>query len=181
MTINTKRLLLRDLCEEDAGSVYTLFSNKDTMRYLDLPHPSIEHSQAYVAELLTRYLETPRRCYEMAVILTETNTLIGVVNLDIEHPYLKDARACIDYYFLPEYWGMGYATEAAKGLIQFGFETLEVNKIATGTLKCNVGSETVMKKCGMTQEAEFKQHAQFNGEWVNRIEYAILKCEYFSG
>jgi len=180
MIIKTNRLLLRDLCEEDANDAYLLFSNKDAMYYLDLPHPNIEHTQKYIVALLAKYQETPRRCYEMAVILAETNTFIGVVNLDIEHPYLKDARACLDYYFLPEHWGKGYATEASKALIKFAFETLEVNKIASGTLKCNIGSETVMKKCLMTQEAELKQHAQFNGEWVSRVEYAILKCEYFA-
>ena len=150
------------------------------MYYLDLPHPNIEYTEKYITELLAKCLETPRRCYEMAVILAETNTFIGVVSLDIEHPYLKDARACLDYYFLPEYWGKGYATEANKALIKFAFETLEVNKITSGTLKCNIGSEAVMKKCGMTQEAELKQHTQFNDEWVNRVEYAILKCEYFA-
>jgi RimJ/RimL family protein N-acetyltransferase len=180
MTIKTNRLLLRDLCEEDLNEVYTLFSNKDTMLYLDLPHSDIEHTKKYIAELLARYLETPRRCYELAVISAETNTFIGVVNLDIEHPYLKDARACLDYYFLPEYWGQGYATEASTALIKFAFETLEVNKIVAGTMKCNIGSETVMKKCGMIQEADFKQHTQFNGEWVSRVEYAILKQEYFA-
>ena len=178
MIIQTNRLLLRDLCENDASDVYALFSNKETMRYLDLPHPNIECSQQYVNEVLNKYQEDPRRCYEMAVILEDKRTFAGVVNLEVEHPYLKDARACLDYYFLPEHWNKGYATEASIALIKFAFETLEVNKIATGTLKCNIGSEAVMKKCGMSLEAELKQHAKFNGDWVNRVEYAILRCEY---
>jgi len=179
MTIKTERLMLRDLCEGDVSDVYALFSDKVAMYYLDLPHPNIEHTQQYINVILAKYQNDPRRCYEMAVVLNESNTFVGVVNLEVEHPYLKDARACLDYYFIPQFWGKGYATEASKALIKFAFETLEVNKIATGTLKCNVGSETVMKKCGLLQEAELKQHTKFNGEWVNRVEYAILKCEYF--
>lgn len=178
MTIKTERLILRDLCEKDTNDIYVLFSNKETMYYLDLPHPNIEHSQQYVNEILTRYQDNPRRCYEMAVILAETDTFVGVVNLDVEHPYLTDARACLNYYFMPEYWGKGYATEASVALVKFAFETLEVNKVVAGTLKCNIGSEAVMKKCGMSLEAELKQHTKFNGDWVNRVEYAILKCEY---
>jgi len=173
-------LLLRDLCEKDISDVHTLFSDKEAMYYLDLPHPSIEHTQQYITEILAKYQENPRRCYEMAVVLEKPNIFVGVINLEIEHSYLKDARACLDYYFIPKFWGNGYATEASKALIKFAFEILEVNKIATGTLKCNIGSEMVMKKCGLTQEAELKQHTKFNGEWMNRVEYAILKCEYFA-
>jgi len=178
VTIKTERLILRDLCEKDVSDVYALFSNKETMHYLDLPHPNAEHSKQCVNEILARYQDNPRRCYEMAVILAEANAFIGMVNLEVEHPYIKDARACLDYYFLPEHWGKGYATEASMALIKFAFETLEVNKIVAGTLKCNIGSEVVMKKCGMSLEAELKQHTNFDGDWVNRVEYAILKCEY---
>jgi len=178
MEIDTGRLILRDLREDDANDVHSLFSNKDTMRLLDSPHENIEDTKCYLTDIMRQYHENPRRCYALAVILKETNTFTGVVSLEVEHPYLKDARACLDYYFLPQYWGRGYATEASKALITFAIETLEVNKITAGTLKCNIGSETVMKKCGMTQEAEFKQHTQWDCEWVNRVEYAILKCEY---
>ena len=175
----TDRLILRDLSEKDAGDVYNLFSNPETMYFLDLPHPNIEHSKKYIDDLLIAYQEQPRLCWEMAVILKSTQEFIGVVNLGIETPYIKDGRACLDYYFFPEYWNKGYATEASRALIKFAFETLEINKIATGCFKCNSASEKVMIKCGMSKEAELKKHAKFNGEWENRVEYAILKDEYF--
>jgi len=180
MQLTTSRLTLRSLCENDVMEVYALFSNHDVMSFLDLPHSDIEYTKKYVKNLLDAYQESPRRCYELAVLLKETQEFIGIVNLEVETLYIEDGRACLDYYFMPEHWNMGYATEASKVLIKFAFEVLNVNKIVSGTLKSNIGSEAVMKKCGMQIEAEFKQHTKWNGEWVNRVEYAILRKEYFS-
>ena len=180
MQFKTDRLLLRDLTKNDVSDVFTLFSNSQAMYFLDLPHPNIEYTKNDLDEVLQAYQEKPRRCFKMAVVLESTQKFIGVVNLEVETSYIKDGRACLDYYFLPEYWGNGYATEAGTALIKFAFETLEINKIATGCLKCNSASENVMIRLGMKKEAELKQHTSFDGEWVNRVEYAILKSEYFA-
>ncbi|MCL2773946.1 MAG: GNAT family N-acetyltransferase [Oscillospiraceae bacterium] len=179
LPLKTERLLLRDLCEEDINNVYNLFSNPEVMYFLDLPHSNIEHTKRYIENLLKKYQEYPRRCYEMAVILADTHLFIGIVSLEVETSNLRDGRSDLSYYFLPEFWHKKYATEASKTLIKFGFEVLSVNKITAGCLKCNSKSEKVMIQCNMQKEAEFKKHTQFNGEWVNRVEYAILKDEYF--
>ena len=178
MPLETDRLLLRNICKEDINDVYALFSNKKTMYFLDLPHPNIEHTKDYIEKLLSAYQEKPRRCWEMAIVLKSTKKFIGIANLDVETSYVKDGRAWLDYYLLAEYWNKGYATEAGKALIKFAFETLGINKIVAGCLKCNSASENVMIKCGMQKEADYKQHTKFNGEWVNRVEYAILKDEF---
>jgi RimJ/RimL family protein N-acetyltransferase len=150
------------------------------MYFLDLPHSNIEETRECIENTLKAYQESPRKCFEMAVVLKDTGLFAGIVELEVETSYTKDGRADLSYYFLPEYWRKGYATEASKALIKLGFETLELNKITAGCLKCNAASEKVMIQCDMQKEAEFKKHAQFNGEWVNRVEYAILKDEYFA-
>ena len=180
LPLKTERLLLRDLCEKDTRDVYRLFSNKDVMYFLDLPHPNIEHSEEYIKTVINSYQEVPRKSWEMAIVLEDTNLFIGIADLDVETPYVCDGRADLSCYLLPEFWGKGYAAEAGKALIKFGFEMLNVNKISAGCLKCNLNSEKVMLQCNMRKEAELKQHARFNGEWVNRVEYAILRDEYFS-
>jgi len=179
MFLKTKRLLLRDLCEEDINDAYSLFSNKKAMYFLDLPHLNIEHTRIYMEKLLQANQENPRTRYELAVVSLNPEILIGIVDLNVEFTPIIDSRADLSYYFLPEFWHMGYAAEAGKALIKFGFEVLSVNKITAGCLKCNDASEKVMINCNMQKEAELKKHTKFNGEWVNRVEYAILKDEYF--
>ena len=169
--IQTERLLLRELSENDAADVYNLFSNPTVMYFLDLPHPSIEYSREYIRTC-------PRTHYEFAVVLIDTEEFLGIVELNVEFEPIIDSRADLSYYFLPEFWHKGYATEASRALIRFGFEVLKVNKITSGCLKCNSASENVMIRCDMQKEAEFKQHTRFKGEWVKRVEYAVLKDEY---
>jgi RimJ/RimL family protein N-acetyltransferase len=179
LPLKTERLLLRDLCESDINSVYNLYSNSQSMCFLDLPHANIVHTQEHIKEALEKNEKDPRTCYELAVILKDTNEFMGIVELDIEFEPIIDSRADLSYYFLPDFWHKGYATEASKALIKFGFEILQLNKITAGCLKCNTASEKVMIQCNMQKEAEFKKHCKFKGEWQNRIEYAILRDEYF--
>jgi len=103
---------------------------------------------------------------------------MGVVDLECEFLPTKEARAGIDWYLLPEYWKHGYASEAAQALINYGFNTLELNKITSGCLAENTASEHVMKRIGMTKEARFRKHANFKGKWIDRVEYAILRDDY---
>jgi len=180
LPLKTERLVLRDICVEDTNDIYRLYSNNEVMYFLDAPHSNVEYTRKYIEELLENNQKIPRTCYKMAVVSRDTKMFMGIAELDVEFVPIIDSRADLSYYFLPEFWRKGYAAEAGKALIKFGFEILSVNKITAGCLKCNSSSEKVMIQCNMQKEAEFKKHAQFNGEWVNRVEYAILKDEYFA-
>jgi len=114
----------------------------------------------------------------MAVESSELTDFIGMVYLDPETTYTKDGRADLGYFLLPEYWGNGYATEASLAMMRYGFEILELNKITAGCLAVNASSEKVMIRCHMKKEAEYRKHTVFNGFWVNRVEYAILREEF---
>ncbi|MCL2546473.1 MAG: GNAT family N-acetyltransferase [Oscillospiraceae bacterium] len=179
LPIKTNRLLLREICSKDANNVYNLFSNPNVMRYLDLPHANIAQSQHYIDTLLKDYEHKPRLRWEFAVILAKTGEFAGIVELEVGFEPVVDSRAELQYLFLPEFCGKGYASEANKAVIKFGFEELRVNKITAGCLQCNLASERAMIRCGMTKEGDYKQHTKWDGEWVNRVEYAVLKDEYY--
>ena len=178
--IKTERLMLRDLCDDDAINIFNLFSNKNVTYFLDSSCANIEQAKRDVKKILNDTQFCPRMRYESAVDLLDTEAFIGIVVLHVEFSPIVDSRADLSYYFLPEFWHKGYATEAGKALIKFGFEILGVNKITAGCLKCNTSSERVMIQCNMQKEAELKKHCRFNGKWENRVEYAILKDEYFA-
>ena len=75
-------------------------------------------------------------------------------------------------------WGNGYASEAAKLIVDFGFSQLGMHRISASFIRENVASERVMQKCGMTKEAEYRKSSIRFGEWTNRIGYAILREEW---
>ena len=63
-------------------------------------------------------------------------------------------------------------------MIEYAFENDNVYRISTGCLKENIGSEKVMKKCGMIKEAEFKEYQLHKNKLKDRVEYRLLKYEW---
>lgn len=76
------------------------------------------------------------------------------------------------------YWGNGFATEAARELVRFGFEDLHLNKIWAAAMTKNPASFNVMNKIGMKLEGEFKQHTLKWGTFEDLVYYGLTKADY---
>ena len=74
--------------------------------------------------------------------------------------------------------GLGYMSEAARRVIQFGFEELGLNRIYAGYFTRNPTSRRVMEKAGMTYEGTYRQNVLKWGEFVDVGACAILRSEY---
>ena len=84
--------------------------------------------------------------------MKETQQVIGFCGLK----YLTDLNEVdVGYRFLPEFWGKGLATEACAASIEFGFDTLGLEKIIGLVLPPNTASIRVLEKVGMTSDGEF--------------------------
>ncbi len=77
-----------------------------------------------------------------------------------------------------DYWGQGYTTEAAKFLFEHGFNKLNLGRIWTGTAASNVGMRRVAEKSGMHEEGRFKSAVFLEGEYVDVVEYGLLREEW---
>ena len=102
--------------------------------------------------------------------------VIGGCGLDITHLEWREGE--IGYHLHPAYWGQGYATEAARALVGFGFEHLKLHRIVADCLAENPASARVMQKAGMQQEAHFRQNQWMAGRWQDTLAYAILASEW---
>jgi ribosomal-protein-alanine N-acetyltransferase len=81
------------------------------------------------------------------------------------------------YALHPDYWGKGYATEAAQAIVNFGFKHLKMHRIwATCDVK-NKASEKILKKCGMKKEGRLRSHMLLHGHWRTSYLYAILETD----
>jgi len=81
----------------------------------------------------------------------------------------------IHYNLLPSQWGNGYGTEAAKTLIKFGFEDLQLHKIEAGVATENKKSIKVLEKAGMIREGLRRKILPIRGEWKDNYHYAIVE------
>ncbi len=143
----SERLGFRNWKVDDVDLLYKLNSNEEVMRYF----PSVQ-TKEQCAEFIIRMQKQFKKnkfCY-FAVDLLGTEEFIGFVGIS-EQTYEIDFNPSVDigWRLLPEFWGKGYATEGAKACLQYGFETIKLDKIISVAPTINIPSITVMKKVGM--------------------------------
>jgi RimJ/RimL family protein N-acetyltransferase len=89
-------------------------------------------------------------------------------------------RSCSLGYGLSklEYRNKGYATDAAKTLLEYGFNHLGFERISSSTQENNIGSQRVLEKCGFTLEGRERKAKYFLGKRHDRLIYGLLREEY---
>ena len=177
-TILTDRLILRKFQYDDTD---------DMLKYW-VSLPKVQHMYAEpiyttkdeVHELLTKYISSYEKdnYYRWAVILKDTNECIGQIAY-----FLVDSKnnfAEIEYCIGPKFQNKGFATEAAKAVIKYGFTEMDLHKVQICHKSINLPSKNVIKKCGFTYEGTLRDYFYINGQYVDRLYYSILKSEFIT-
>ncbi len=145
----SERLLYRELLPSDADALFRLDSNPDVMRYVGIPPLThLDQTREMIASIRQQYLD--HGIGRWGVIVKETGEFIGWAGLK----YIAELNGCKDNYdlgyrFVPEHWGQGYATEAARAFIDFGFQEMKLDRISAYLDVENAASQRVLEKCGM--------------------------------
>jgi RimJ/RimL family protein N-acetyltransferase len=105
-------------------------------------------------------------------------TLVGDVVLVIDQ---RDNLANLGYAIAREHWGNGFATEAARAVVDYGFGTFGLAKVNARADPRNVASVRVMEKLGMRREALLRSHVLRRGERSDRVYYGLLREEWSPG
>ncbi|MDP4097641.1 GNAT family N-acetyltransferase [Paenibacillus sp. P96] len=173
MHLETARLLIRDYVPDDGKSVHQYASNETVCRYT-MWGPNTEHqTKDYIEQVIAAQGQNPRLSYELAVILKEEEQLIGGCGLVLNTP-----NGEIGYCFHPAYWGRGYAAEAARAMLQFGFTEHHLHRIYATCRPGNVASANVMRRIGMKQEGHLREHLWFKGQYHDSYLFSILEHEF---
>jgi ribosomal-protein-alanine N-acetyltransferase len=143
--LESPRLLLRKFTIDDAALVLDLNIDPEVTRYTHDPVRDLEHAkQILLDSILPQY-----RLYNhgrWAVFLRDGLGFIGWCGLKYR---MELDEVDLGYRFKKEFWGQGYATEAALACIQYGFEHLSLQRIVGRAVPTNKGSIKVLEKCGM--------------------------------
>lgn len=134
---------------DDADAFFALNSHPDVMRYTgEPPIASVEEARCAIEQ----YPDFDTVGFgRWACVLKETRTVIGFCGLK----YLPDLDAVdLGYRLLPEYWGMGLATEASHACVRFGFEVLNLERIIGLVLPENTASIRVLEKVGLRLDGD---------------------------
>lgn len=173
----SKRLVLRRFQPEDEKAIFKNWaSNEQVSRYLtNPPVAQIEELQERLKEWISGY--TRNDYYHWIIIERDSGNPIGSIGL--MHLHLRDRSAEVGYCIGETWWNKGYATEAFREIIRFGFERIDLHRIM-GRHHCeNLASGRVMQKCGMQYEGTFrKAHRNHTGEFADYRYYSILAEEF---
>ena len=164
--IETERLILRPIREEDVHDFFELDSNPNVHIFLGKkPVSTIEESEAMIANILKQY-ET-NNIGRLAIIDKHTNAFIGWSGLKYETILRKEFNYYdIGYRLKEQFWGNGYATEAALASLNYGFKDLKLKKIGAAADVNHIASNTILRKIGMQQKSTF----EFEGDLCNWYE-----------
>ncbi len=176
MILTTERLIFREFSESDWSAILAYQSHPLYLRYYEWTHRTEEDVREFVQMFLDHQQQVPRIKFQLAVVLKVTGELIG--NCGIRLKSADAHEADIGYELNPEYWGQGYATEAARAIVQFGFTRFRLHRIWSWCIADNTGSARVLEKLGMRQEGRLRENEYFKGRWWDTLLYAILDYEW---
>ncbi len=179
MQITTERLVLREFGADDWRAVLDYQRDPLYLRF----YPWEERSEADVRDFVEMFrgwrAEQPRWRFQLAIVLREDGRLIG--NCGIRRKPDNDWEADLGYELSPQCWGNGYATEAARAMVDFGFGELGLRRISSWCIADNVASARVLERLGFLKEGRLRSNEFFKGRWWDTLLYALPEEEWRLG
>ena len=176
VTLETARLVLRPLRPEDAPTIARLAGHREIAdTTLSIPHPySVEQAQEWIATHSAPQNPTTQMVF--GITTRADGQLIGTMGLreiDTQH-----CHAEMGFWIGMEWWGNGYATEAAKAVVRYGFAELKLNRIYAQHMVRNPASGRVLAKIGMKGEGLLRQTVRKWGVFEDVVLMAILQDDW---
>jgi RimJ/RimL family protein N-acetyltransferase len=174
-TLHTARLRLRPVTSADADALFALHSSAHVLRYWDAP-PWSEPARADRFIAASWQLAEEGSGARLAMDRVSDGAFIGWCALVRWNPDYRSASMgyCLD----DAAWGHGYATEAARALLQWAFDTLDLNRVQAETDTRNAASARVLEKLGFVREGTLREDCMVNGEVSDSWVYGLLRREW---
>lgn len=173
--IETERLLLREIVPGDAEEMFKLDTDPEVHTYLGKsPIKSMEQAKTNITFIRNQYIANG--IGRWAVIEKRTKSFIGWAGLKFITEPINEKTKYYDlgYRLIKKYWGKGYASEAAKAALAYGFENLELTEIYGMAQTGNLASINVLEKIGLRRLETFNYENELHylfkikkEEWVN--------------
>ncbi len=128
--IETKRLVLREMTDDDLEDFYEIFSADEVGRFIR------KMSHADVERYFLKKKQKPKNPHSFAVALKQNNKMIGTCGIKLN---AETNVGTLSYVFNPRYWNNGFCTEACKAVIKYAFEVVGMDRIEADCFENNFG------------------------------------------
>jgi RimJ/RimL family protein N-acetyltransferase len=175
--IYTERLLLRPFDEGDLDALYAMQSDEEVVRYLYHDARSLDEVRSALARKIAAVaIEGEGDGLGVAAVLHETGELVADISLWCVSEGHEQGE--LGFVVHPAHQRRGYATEAARPMLDFAFTTIGFHRVVGRTEARNTGSARVLEKLGMRREAHLIENEWVKGEWQSELVYAMLAEEW---
>ena len=167
--LETERLILRPLTVEDAEAVFVWVSDPDVNKYMPYSlYENLEQVRCWLEKVEKRKTE-----YDFGFVCKETNILIGSGGIGSNEDGIHWE---VGYNLRSDYWGRGYATEAAKRMIKFAYDNFNIRDFSANYAVDNPASGNVLKKCGMKFHHS-GEYSRFDGSQTFKADYYAMHLD----
>lgn len=170
-TLETQRLRLRSYTESDIPALLLQISTREVAATtFRIPHP---YSEKDAREFLASIRDDDE--VRVAITLRSSGDLIGGIGLRLNSA-INNAE--LGYWLGVAYWGKGYASEAGRAMLRYGFKDLGLHRIFASHFENNPKSGRVLQKLGMRYEGCQRQHIRKWDRYLDLHLYGILRDEW---
>ena len=174
-TLTTTRLLLRQIWLDDAGALFTTFSDEEAMQYYGHePHRAIGDTHQLIEQTQVDYAR--RESIRWGITLWGEDRVIG--SCGFHHFDADFHRAETGYELNRAYWRRGIMTEAVSAILTFGFAELGLHRVEAIIDIANEQSKGLLLKLGFTYEGNLRQRYVFRDRFEDEHYFGLLKHEW---
>lgn len=168
MILETKRLIIRPIVEADASDVFEYAKNPNVGKLAGFkPHESIEETKSII--------DTVLKIDSLAMVLKETNKVIGVITLSKK----LDGIYELGYSLSEDYWHKGLMSETVKALVDYAFKNLKAYEIDAGCFMENYRSEKLLLNVGFKYMGIHENdYLNYDNKYKDCKRFRLTKDEY---
>ena len=168
---------MRDLQLDDWRAIHSYSSLDEAVRYQPWGPNAEKDSKEFVSMAVEASRARPRTLYHLGVVESSTGRLVGTVSMTVRMEH-SGKEGELGYFLHPGVWNRGYATEAARLLVRFGFEDLLLRQIVATCDPRNVASARVLEKIGMRYARRDLRTMQIRDGWRDSDVYILERSDW---
>ena len=174
--LETDRLMLRAFSFDDADSMMRNWAGDDQVQdmYGEPSYKTHEEVRGLLEKYISSYEDGLH--FRWGIFEKASDECIGQIAYFLVDQ--KNHFGEIEYCVGKAFQGRGYATEATKAVIRYGFEKINFNKVQICVRPSNLPSKKVIDKCGFTYEGTLREYFYRNGKYEDRMYHSILRKEF---
>ena len=170
-TLESERLILREIHPTDVEAIYSIFSNEQVTKYYGLKtFDHLKQAEDLIEAFATNFQS--KRGLRWGIERKGAPGLIGTIGFNLWSP--AHNRAEIGYDIHPNYWRLGYASEAVDKIVEYGFQEIALTRIGAIVFVENEASNQLLLRQGFEKEGTLKKYIYQNEQAFDVNVFAKL-------